>query len=163
MRRRNAKPVQQGAVQVPADLRRFFSYRLAAVNRSLVQQGERYFSRTVGLSIPEWRVVAMLGRDGELAASTLADAALLDPGQNSRVTARLVERGILAQRSDPADGRRVLLRLTPRGLALFNRTIGFAVDRQAALLGALTPAEVAALDRILDKLMNWSADQESET
>ncbi|MBI0539643.1 MarR family transcriptional regulator [Roseomonas sp. KE2513] len=160
---RNMKLNERARSGVPADLRRFFSYRLAALNRSLVKQGGRYFSSAVGLSVPEWRVITMLGCDGELFATELADKALLDPGQSSRVTRSLVSRSILSERADPADGRRTLYALTTTGKAVFNRTIGFAAERQAMLIAALTPEEVAAFDRILDKLMKWSTDCGGET
>jgi DNA-binding MarR family transcriptional regulator len=150
-KRTSAKPMQ---------LRRFFTYRIAALNRKLIKEGERYFAARVGLNGAEWRIVGVLGCDGELNASVLAERSLLDPGQSTRVTSALSERGYLHVRSDPDDARRSLVRLTSKGKALFDRAVPHAIARHQNLIGVLTETEIEALDRILEKLMSGSLAEE---
>jgi DNA-binding MarR family transcriptional regulator len=61
----------------------------------------------------------------------------------------LEEAGLIAREPNPADGRGVLISLTPRGLALVEEAVATHVARQHELVAALPPEDRAALDPLL--------------
>jgi DNA-binding MarR family transcriptional regulator len=78
---------------------------------------------------------------------------LLSQPALSRLVDRLADRGLVERRSDPADGRSVLLSLTEAGRAA-QRQIGrqHARDVAQAMTAGLDPAELRQLEAICLKL-----------
>ena|SRR5688572_3730198 len=79
------------------------------------------FAAIIGVSGAQYEILMLASRAdglsvGEVAARLHRSGAFITIEAN-----RLVERGILAKASDPADGRRVLLTLTAKGLGLVER------------------------------------------
>ncbi|MGH8775434.1 MAG: MarR family winged helix-turn-helix transcriptional regulator [Jiangellaceae bacterium] len=64
-----------------------------------------------------------------------------------------VQRCLVERRADPADGRGVLVRLTPRGKATIDGGLEAHVANEERLLRALTAAERRTLDDLLRKLL----------
>lgn len=79
----------------------------------------------------------------------LAGRTLTDPSSVSVVVARLVERGLVARRRDPADRRRVLLSLTRHGRAVLTNAPEPVQVRLVAALRRLPPARLRQLDASL--------------
>ena len=71
-------------------------------------------SRRVDLSLPQYRVLALLG-DGSTASSWLADRLTVSPPSVTAVVDGLVARGLVERTPDPADRRRLNLVLTADG------------------------------------------------
>jgi DNA-binding MarR family transcriptional regulator len=78
---------------------------------------------------------------------------LLSQPALSRLVDRLAERGFVERRSDPADGRSVLLSLTEAGRVV-QRQIGGRHARSVAraMTAGLDPAELGQLETICQKL-----------
>ncbi|WP_329047899.1 MarR family transcriptional regulator [Amycolatopsis sp. NBC_01488] len=72
-------------------------------------------------------------RDGPLPQRTLAQRCQVTDQTMSRTLDRLAKAGFVTRAPDPADARRHLTRLTPRGRAVHER----AVQAEPALLGVL--------------------------
>ena len=109
-----AEPEPQEATEFVAD---YLLYLLAAASDGASAQ----FHKTVrarGLRVPEWRVLACLfDRDGAM-ITHLARIALVEQSRLTRIIAQMEERGLVRRQSDPKDGRRVRVFLTPSGRAL---------------------------------------------
>lgn len=111
-----------------------------------------------GVSQTGIALLSRLYRDGTATPKALADAEGAQPQTLTRVFAALEDQGLVSKRGDPADGRQVLLDITPAGLAVLRRHADTHVAWLAAAIEAeLTPAEqeivrVAAilLDRLAD-------------
>ena len=86
---------------------------------------------------------------GELAARTLTGQSTV-----SEVVTRLVERGMVSRRANPADARQTRLQLTARGRAAVQDTDPTAQERLAAGLVALDAAERAQLARALERWLD---------
>ena len=133
-------------------LERFLPYRLSVlantVSRALADSYEQRF----GLSIPQWRVIAVLGPESELSASEIAERSVMDKVSVSRAVARLVADGRLLRTTDPDDRRRCVLRLSRRGRAIYQRIVPHACAYERELLRALDPDDRADLDRLLTRL-----------
>ena len=136
----------------PLQLDRFLPYRFSILAKRLSDTLAREYAERFGLTIPEWRVMAVLGHDGELTASGVCERTLMDKVTVSRAVARLVEHGRLERRVDPADRRRAKLRLTAAGRVIYRKIVPLARHYEARLLDGLSLRDQASLDRLLAKL-----------
>ena len=68
----------------------------------------------------QWRVIRILAEAGTVDASEMADKAFILAPSLTRIIRSLEERGIITKHKDENDGRRVLLQITPAGMAIIN-------------------------------------------
>jgi DNA-binding MarR family transcriptional regulator len=130
----------------------YLPYRLCVTaNRVSRLLGQRYAAK-FGLSIPEWRVLATLGRFGTTTPSTVGEWTAMDKVKVSRAAASLAARGLLRQQPDPQDGRARLLRLTRKGMAVHNGVVPQAQALERTLSQGLSRTEWQALNRALQRL-----------
>jgi DNA-binding MarR family transcriptional regulator len=137
----------------PPGIRELLSYRLHVVANLLSRGAELRYGREFGVSLWEWRTVALLGgAAGAQSLNELARAAGIDKSQMSRVVSGLAARGHVLRAIDANDGRGVRLTLTRKGRKLYEGLIRAAAERNDAFLDCLTEKERAAFDAALDKL-----------
>lgn len=156
IRRAAAPPAPARAVLDDAPsfaLERFLPYRLSVLTNTISRAFGRLYGRRFGLSIPEWRVMAVLGRFAPLSANEVAERTAMDKVRVSRAVARLLKSGLLDRATDAADRRRSVLRLSKSGRKVHDGIIPMAKALEADLLTGMTPSERAAIDRILTTLM----------
>jgi len=130
----------------------FLPYRLSVAANRVSRLFARRYSQAYGLSIPEWRVLAMVGRFGTLSPSAVGEWTAMDKVKVSRAAASLVTRGMLRQTQDPLDGRGRLLRLTRKGTAVHQGVVPMACELEEQLAGGMSRTEWSGLLRALDKL-----------
>lgn len=130
----------------------FLPYRLAVLANAVSRAIARRYEDEFGLSIPEWRVMALLGVEPGLTASEVAEATPMDKVAISRAVRGLIEAGRLKAVADKADARRQRLSLTPAGLAIYRRIVPLARELEAQLLAGLDARDRAALDRLIGSL-----------
>lgn len=80
-----------------------------------VEISERGMLRESSCSRTEARALAQLAKPQLKAASSLADALLLDRGYLTRILRKLDARGLIVRRPSPIDGRMVFLTLSEEG------------------------------------------------
>jgi DNA-binding MarR family transcriptional regulator len=134
------------------DLDHFLPYRLSVLSNKASDAIARHYSDRFELSIPEWRVMAVLGQTPGLSARDVATRTAMDKVQVSRAVANLVTRRRVQRDGDEADGRVTRLSLTPKGRAIYDEIVPLALHLEAVFLAALSPAERETLDRLMDKL-----------
>jgi DNA-binding MarR family transcriptional regulator len=133
-------------------LEEFLPYRLSVAANRVSRLFARRYSDAYGLSIPEWRVLAMVGRFGTLSPSAVGEWTAMDKVKVSRAAASLVARGMLRQTQDPRDGRGRLLRLTRKGAAVHEGVVPLACELEGQLAGGMSRTEWSSLLKTLDKL-----------
>lgn len=133
-------------------LERFVPYRLSVLSNTVSRAIARIYAERFDLTIPEWRVMAQLGRHGRLSASDIVGLTAMDKVRVSRAVARLVAVGRVAAIADAADRRRQLLTLTAAGKRIYREIVPLALAREARLLEVLEPGERRVLDLLLGKL-----------
>ncbi len=137
----------------PPGVRELLSYRLRVVANLLSRGAELRFRREFGVSLWEWRAVALLGGAREpLSLNALAAAAGIDKSQMSRVISGLTARRLVLRAIDADDARGVRLTLTRAGRQLSQSLVRAAAERNDAILGCLSARERAAFEGALDKL-----------
>jgi len=134
------------------DLQRYFPYRLARLAEQVSLAVAEVYAARFALSRQEWRILAVLGGRSELATKEIGRLTTLDKMHVSRAMQALEQRGIVRRSRDPEDGRERIVTLTSAGRALYRRIVPYALEREAALLAALTPEEIATMDAVIDKL-----------
>jgi DNA-binding MarR family transcriptional regulator len=112
----------------------------------------RRFEAAFGLSIAEWRVMAVVGPFGTITPSAVAERTDMDKVKVSRATASLVAMNLLEQNPAPHDGRARLLRLTHKGRAMYDSVVPLARALEAQLAAALSEEEWAVLRTCLRRL-----------
>jgi DNA-binding MarR family transcriptional regulator len=129
------------------------SYRVHLVANLLSRGAELRYRREFGVSLWEWRTIALLGAAREpLSLGHLARAAGIDKSQMSRVVSGLAERRMVLRAAHPGDGRGVRLTLTKAGRKLYEGLIRAAAERDELFRNCLTRSEREAFNRVLTKL-----------
>ncbi|MBR0660278.1 winged helix-turn-helix transcriptional regulator [Roseomonas oryzicola] len=131
------------------DLDAFLPYRLSVASNLVSRLFARRYAEEFGLTIAEWRVIAVLGADGTATASAVRARTGMDKAKVSRAVAGLEARGLIRhvahrgdRRLDPlalsAAGRRILDAIVPRARAL-----------ETELFAALPPGTREAMETAL--------------
>lgn len=134
------------------DLDSFLPYRLSVLSNRISQSIARLYAERFGISITEWRVIAVLGRYSGLSANQVAERTAMDKVAVSRTLARLVERGLIARNTDDDDRRRSVLALSARGKRIHTQIAPLALEMEHKLLAGFDKEERRLLDRLLGKL-----------
>jgi DNA-binding MarR family transcriptional regulator len=132
----------------------FLPYRLSVASENVSRLMTRQYLDQVGLGMPEWRLLAAIGRHGVLSPTAAGDHTSMDKVKVSRAAAGLVARGLVKQSQDPNDGRGRLLRLTRRGATVYNGLPGMARQMERTILTGLSANEWTNLQKILLKLID---------
>ncbi len=140
------------AVAPKLDLDRFLPYRLSVLSNIVSSAIAREYSDRFGLSIPEWRVMAVLGGEPKLSARDVAERTAMDKVQVSRAVESLVRAQRVARTADPADGRIARLALTAKGRAIYDEVVPLALHLEELFLRALKPDERRQFDALMAKL-----------
>jgi DNA-binding MarR family transcriptional regulator len=132
----------------------FLPYRLSILSNRVSRAIAKRYAKAFDLTIPEWRIIAVLGRRPGLTAKEVAEATEMDKVAVSRAVARLVAARRVAARADREDARRQMLALTPQGESVHARIAPIALASERRLLSALDARERAQLDVLLDRLLD---------
>ena len=134
-------------------IRDLLSYRLHVVANLLSRGAELRYRREFGVSLWEWRTIALLGAAAEpLSLNELSRSAGIHKSQMSRVVSGLAKRRIVLREDHPDDGRGVSLALSRTGRKLYDGLIHAAEERDAAFRGCLSSKEKKMFDAALSKL-----------
>ncbi len=129
----------------------FTPYRIVVLGDAMGRALERAY-RSEGVSISEWRVLAVIAQSDALAARDVVSRTPMDKMTVSRAIASLEKKAFARRAVSPKDRRVNMISLTPSGRALFDRIAALALAYEEELLASLTPDEWACLDRALLKL-----------
>lgn len=134
------------------DLERFLPYRLSVLSNLVSSTIADAYQRRFDLTIPEWRVIAVLSRHPGLSAADVAELTRMDAVAVSRAVARLLRAGRLLRAVSPVDRRRSVLRVSRAGASVYREVAPLALGYERELLAALDEAERAVFERALDTL-----------
>lgn len=135
------------------EIQDLLSYRVHMVANLLSRGAELRYRREFGVSLWEWRTIALLGAASEaLSLGHLARAAGIDKSQMSRVVSGLAQRRIVLREAHPGDGRGVRLTLSKSGRKLCVGLIRAAAERDAAFRNCLSDKERDVFEAALSKL-----------
>lgn len=132
----------------------FLPYRLSILSNRVSRAIAARYAKTFNLTIPEWRIIAVLGRRPGLTAKEIAEATEMDKVAVSRAVAKLTQSKRVVARADREDARRQILALTAQGESVHARIAPIALESEQRLLTALDARERQQLDTLLDRLLD---------
>lgn len=119
-------------------------------------------ARQHDLTLPQWRVLAELFRQGSLSQVRLASAADTDPMTMSGIVDRLGKRGLVARQQDPSDSRAKLVSLTEEGEVLFKTSKALGTELSRSAIDGMSAPELTALAASLTKIRNNLSEMTAE-
>ena len=139
-------------------LEKFLPYRLSVLSNTVSSAIAAAYFANFGLSIPEWRVMAILAANPGLSAAEVTARTAMDKVAVSRAVGALLAAGRLRRTTVPADRRRTHLALTPAGAGVYSRVVPMALEYERKLVAPLSNRDRATLDRILRELLGRAVE-----
>ncbi|MDF8333670.1 MarR family winged helix-turn-helix transcriptional regulator [Novosphingobium cyanobacteriorum] len=130
----------------------FLPYQLAITFDAVSTRIAGSYHAALGLKVPEWRVMTVLGEIGAAAQCELVDLTLQDKVTVYRACKSLGTRGLVARSSNVRDGRSHLLELTSAGEAVFREIWPQAEEASNAIFNVLSATELKRLRTMLEKI-----------
>jgi len=140
------------------ELDRFLPFRLSVLSNTVSTAIAGAYHERFRLSIPEWRVMAVLANNPGLSAAEVAQRTAMDKVAVSRAVASLLKQRRIARQLARADRRRSLLQLTASGRRVYSQVVPFALAYERALIEPLSARERAAVDRALRILLGRATE-----
>jgi DNA-binding MarR family transcriptional regulator len=133
-------------------LEQFLPYRLSVLSNTVSSRIAKSYAERFSLTVPEWRVMAVLGRFPGLTAGEVTERTAMDKVQVSRAVARLLKTRRIERRVVDGDRRALHLFLTSEGKTVYSEIVPLALDYERRLAATLSAGERAQLDKLLAKL-----------
>jgi DNA-binding MarR family transcriptional regulator len=137
----------------------FITFRLTRLSNALRTNVTKRYLEEFGLSLPEWRLLALVTRLSPLRFSELTSRSNMDKGQVSRTLRVMTKRGLTKMKAlkrgtayAEALAAPVVVSVTPKGKALYKAVLPAAQRRQAEILLTMSDRERTELFDTLDKL-----------
>lgn len=108
----------------------------------------------------QWRTLALLRDHGPQRLGDLATLSRVTQPGMTRLTAQMVDAGLLARSTDPTDSRASILSLTDAGAAALQEWLALLADTLAPRFADLDDEDRAALRRAADILSAVAAPKE---
>ncbi len=135
------------------ELDRFLPYRLSVLSNTVSTAIAGAYQQRFGLTIPEWRVIAVLAMSPGLSAAQVAQRTAMDKVAVSRAVASLLKHRRIARQTARTDRRRSRLKLAPAGQRVYAQVVPFALAYERELIAPLTARERDTLDRAVRILL----------
>lgn len=138
----------------PRDIRSHFVYRLSLYTTIAERNGKVYFHERFGVTLREYRILAVIGYSQPVSLMQLAQECYLDKGQVSRVVSKLVDEKLVAREKDTdPTARGGKLVLTETGQTLVNEALDYGDALNARAMSVLSPAEQQLFSEHLDRIL----------
>jgi DNA-binding MarR family transcriptional regulator len=131
----------------------FLPYRLSITSHTVSTNIARVYEKRFGVSIPEWRVIAVLGRYPGLSAVEVADRTLMDKVAVSRAVTKLIKNGRIDREFADADRRRSILNLSEEGQKVHNEIAQLALEFEHQLIHEISEEDYAKFNSTLEQLL----------
>lgn len=128
------------------------AFQVHLLNLRLAAQARAVIARHGDLTLPQWRIIRLIGLDPSQGSTAHRKALGFDKSQFSRTIAVLVNETYIETRDHPTDKRQFIPVLTDKGRAALARLEPELDRRHAFLLSALSTDEQQMIGPILEKL-----------
>ena len=133
-------------------LSQFLPYRLSVLSNTVSRNIADLYDRAFGISIWQWRVMAVLGENSGITATEIGQVTAMDKVAVSRAVSGLLDSGHIARRASKEDARRAILTLTAKGKEVYDQIVPIALGAERDLVETLSPDEQAQLAVLMEKL-----------
>ena len=136
----------------------FIPYRLAVLTKAVSTAFSKTYAERFGITKPQWRVMAAIGREPNCSASSIVEHAAMDKVQVSRAVSALIEIGHVERRTDDKDRRNSVLSFTKQGRAIYDQIVPAGRAFEQKLMSVMSPDDISELNRLLEKLTAQTND-----
>ncbi len=138
-------------------LRDYLPYRLSVAANAVSQLIARAYKEQFGLTVPQWRLMAVLADDGPLTQQALCGLTIMDKVTVMRAAHGLVHRRLVKRLPNLEDSRSHRLVLTVSGKELYDKIVPLALDYESQLVAGIKAGEIARLDQLLRQIEHAAA------
>ena len=139
----NIKPMRP---QNRIALESFLPYQLSVIASRVSRGLARLYAVRFDLTVPEWRIMMVLGRFPGVSANEVCELTAMDKVRVSRGVARLLQFERIRRDSDPRDRRRSKLYLSDTGREVYDQIVPVAHAYQDKLMADLDSDELRTLE-----------------
>lgn len=133
-------------------LKGFLPYRINRLAEQISRSLAQVYADRFGVTVAQWRIIAVLHEDPGLAAKDVAARCNLDKVKVSRAVSELEARQLLVRRTIADDRRASEMRLTTKGQTLFAEISPLAIEWEQGLLAELDQGEKTMLMSLIGRL-----------
>jgi DNA-binding MarR family transcriptional regulator len=130
----------------------FLPFRLSFTSNLVSERVASAYRALFGLSIPEWRVIAVVAEQDGISQQAIGSATRMDKVTVSRAAIALTRRGLLERAPNLHDGRSHLLVLSAAGRRLYAEVAPKALELESRIVAVLGEEEVARFKATLRKI-----------
>ncbi|NMK46294.1 MarR family winged helix-turn-helix transcriptional regulator [Achromobacter sp. Bel] len=134
---------------LPVDL--FLTFRVNQLSSAFERQWSRYMRDKAGVSLSEWRIMAML-QSGAQTFARIVELTEVNKALVHRSAKSLSESGLVEITDTPGDARSTTMALTRKGQTLIGKIRPLALARQNHFLSVLTAQERRLFYVAMEKL-----------
>lgn len=135
----------------------FLPYRLSVLTNTISRNIAAIYDREFGLSIWQWRVMAVVGETPGASATQVMQRTAMDKVAVSRAVSGLIELGYMTREASVEDARRSVLALTAQGEGIYDQIVPLALSYERELLSGFDPQELAELQSVLSRLATMAS------
>lgn len=133
-------------------LESYLPYKLSVTSNKVSALIAKAYEVKFGLSIPQWRLLAVLNQESPLSQLELVNRTFMDKVMVSRTVSSLIARGLIERKTQKADKRLQALSLTKDGQVVVDEIIPIAKELEAKILAPFSKEEILSLEGLLDAL-----------
>ena len=122
----------------------FVPYRLSYTSNQVSQAIARTYESLFGLTIPEWRLVAVIAEHDGITQAAICTRTGMDKVTVSRAAIALTARGLVSRAPSISDRRSLDLALSSEGRALYEQIAPKALELEKRIFGGLGAQELRA-------------------
>ena len=138
----------------------FLTFRVTRLSNALRANITKRYLAEFDLSLPEWRLLALVARFAPMRFSEVTSRSSMDKGQVSRTLRAMEKRGLVKMKTIRGRGGRpaevlaapVMVSINAKGRTLYRTILPVARKRQAEMLLTLDPRDRYELYSIISKL-----------
>lgn len=125
------------------DMNAFMPAMLTNLAQKITTSASAAYRPQFGVGVTEWRIMALLAAEPWTAPVEICEATGLDKAAVSRSLRELVEADLAEMWEDPSAQRRLPFALTPKGIAVHDKIVAFALAREERMLAEFETEERA--------------------
>ncbi len=133
-------------------LEQYLPYRLSILSNRVSSIIAQAYKDKFGLSITEWRIMAVLGEYPGVSADEVSSKTQIEKSIISRAVQKLLSRHLINREVHAMDRRRQHLTLTETGKDVYSQIIPLSYDYEESLVACLNETEIKQLNKLIDKL-----------
>ena len=133
-------------------LDRFLPYLLSVASNRVSDRIARAYDALFGLTIPEWRLIALIAEHAPITQAQLGERSRMDKVTVSRAAIALTARGLLERSPNHADRRSHHLMLSEAGQALYAQIAPKAIELERRIFGRFDAAELEQFTQMLRRI-----------